>query len=167
MKCEWIDYAVDFSVIGIKFDDKPIIMGGLAMEYYGLRKHGSDVDFIVSNRDYQKLAEKYSNFRKDMWADWGIQLPEYEMFRSVYRFDYDYYAAGALEFDNYKVLSIDMLFRMKVYAMASGEKHNKDVELIKEYFNTKQNAVYKRYLEDNVDRYVNAKDGTIYNGDYY
>lgn len=167
MICEWIDSAIDFSVIGISFEDKPIIVGGLAMEYYGLRKHGSDVDFIVSNRDYLKLEKKYRNCRKDMWADWGIQAKGYEMFRSIYRFDYDYYGEGAIEFDKYKVLSIDMLFRMKVYAMDASEKHKNDVELLKQYFNQRQNATYRKYLEENVDRYVNAKDGTILNGDYY
>jgi hypothetical protein len=83
MTCELIDSAIDFSIIGIRFDDKPIIIGGLAMEYYGIRKHGSDV------------------------------------------------------------------------------------ELLKKYFNQRQNATYKKYLEENVDRYINAKDGTILNGDYY
>lgn len=32
-----IDSAIDFSVLGVNFEDKPIIVGGLAMEYYGLR----------------------------------------------------------------------------------------------------------------------------------
>jgi hypothetical protein len=167
MNSELMDSIIDFSVIGVNFDDKPIIIGGLAMEYYGLRKHGSDVDFIVSNRDYQKLEEKYRDYRKDIWGDWGIQVHGYEMFRSIYRFDYDYYGVGALEFDNYKMISIDLLFRMKVYAMKAGEKHSNDVELIKEYFNTKQNVIYKAYLEENIDRYINAKDDAIYNGDYY
>ena len=167
MTCTLIDSAIDFSVIGIDFDDKPIIVGGLAMEYYGIRKHGNDVDFIVSNRDYQKLEKRYRNCRKDMWGDWGIQTSGYEMFRSIYRFDYDYYGSGAIEFDKYKVISIDMLFRMKVYAMKSSEKHNNDVELIKEYLNKKQNPDYKKYLDENVDRYIRANDGTILNGDYY
>ena len=34
-----------------QFIDKPLIVGGLAMEYYGLRKHGDDVDFIITDRD--------------------------------------------------------------------------------------------------------------------
>jgi len=167
MICELIDSAIDFSRIGIIFNDKPIIVGGLAMEYYGLRKHGSDVDFIVSNIDYLKLEKKYRDCRKDMWGDWGIQTFGYEMFRSIYRFDYDYYGSGAKEFENYKVISIDMLFRMKVYALSAGDKHKNDVELLKDHFNKQQNIDYKKYLDENVDRYINAKEGTILNGSYY
>jgi len=167
MSREFIDAAIDFSRIGIAFTDKPIIVGGLAMEYYGIRKHGSDVDFIVSNVDYLKLEGKYRDCRKDMWGDWGIQTAGYEMFRSIYRFDYDYYGVGAIEFERYKVISIDMLFRMKVYAMNSSDKHNNDVELLKNYFNRQQNINYRKYLDENIERYVNAKDGTILNGNYY
>jgi hypothetical protein len=167
MICELIDSAIDFSTIDIQFADKPIVVGGLAMEFYGIRKHGNDVDFIVSNRDYLKLEKKYRHQRKDMWGDWGIQIPGYEMFRSIYRFDYEYYGDGAIEFDRYKVISIDVLFRMKVYAMDAGEKHKNDVELLKQYFNRRQNTAYKKYLDENVNRYIHAKDGTILNGDYY
>lgn len=38
--------------IDYTFLKKPIIMRGLAMEYYGLRKRGLNFDFIISNDDY-------------------------------------------------------------------------------------------------------------------
>jgi hypothetical protein len=43
-----IDAIIDFSKIGIVLQDKPLIVGGLAMEYRGVRKHGDDIDPIVS-----------------------------------------------------------------------------------------------------------------------
>ncbi len=40
---------------------------------------------------------------------------------------------------NYKVVNIDMLFRMKVFALGVAEKHDRDVGLLKDYYNRFQN----------------------------
>lgn len=42
------------------FSNKPILVGGMAMEYYGLRKSGNDIDLVVSDEDYQTLARTLS-----------------------------------------------------------------------------------------------------------
>ena len=158
---------IDLRKLDIKFNDKPIIVGGMAMEYYGIRKHGDDIDFIVSNCDYKKLETRYRDYRKDMWGDFGIMVNEYEMFRSMWKFDYQYFNNEAIEFDQYKVISIDMLFRMKVLAMDAEEKHKKDIELLKKYFMQYQNKEYSEYMEKNIERYLKVDKGLIINGDYY
>ena len=158
---------IDLSKLNIIFNDKPIIVGGMAMEYYGIRKHGEDIDFIVSNCDYIKLETQYRNYRKDMWGDFGVKINEYELFRSMYKFDYNYFNNGSIEFEQYKIISVDMLLRMKVFAMNSEEKHKKDIELIKEYFMKYQNKEWNDYMNKNIDRYLNMENGLIINGDYY
>ena len=158
---------IDLSKLEIIFNDKPIIVGGMAMEYYGIRKRGDDIDFIISNRDYVQLETRYRNCRKDMWGDFGVKVNEYELFRSMWKFDYNYYNNGSIEFEHYKIISVDMLFRMKVFAMDSEEKHKKDVELLKEYFMRFQNKEWNDYMNKNIDRYLKIKDGLILNGDYY
>jgi hypothetical protein len=158
---------IDLHKLDITFNDKPIIVGGMAMEYYGIRKHGDDIDFIVSNCDYKKLEARYRDCRKDMWGDFGVRINEYELFRSMRKFDYQYFNNGSIEFDQYKVISIDMLFRMKVFAMDSEEKHKKDVELIKEYFMQYQVKEYADFMEKNIERYLKCDKGLITNGDYY
>ena len=35
-----------------KFAYKPLLVGGGAMEYYGLRPRGADIDFILHEKDY-------------------------------------------------------------------------------------------------------------------
>ena len=65
---------IDLKQLGIIFNDKPIVIGGMAMEYHGLRKHGDDIDFIVSNCDYLKLEKHFRNSRKDIWGDLGIKV---------------------------------------------------------------------------------------------
>jgi len=158
---------INLEKMEIIFEDKPIVVGGMAMEYYGIRKHGDDIDFIISNRDYLKLENKYRNCRKDMWGDFGVKVNEYEMFRSMCKFDYQYFNNGSIEFDRYKIISIDMLFRMKVFAMDAEEKHKKDVELLKKYFEKQQNKEYLDYINKNIDRYLKVDRGLIINGDYY
>jgi hypothetical protein len=70
-----LEQTINIEELGYEFLDKPVIVGGLAMEYYGLRKHGDDIDFIVTERDYQRLKARFPNNRKDVWGDFGIQVP--------------------------------------------------------------------------------------------
>ena len=56
-----LETTINIQRLQYKFIDKPVIVGGLAMEYYGLRKHGDDVDFIVTDRDYQRLKVQFPN----------------------------------------------------------------------------------------------------------
>lgn len=39
-------------LIGFKFTDAPIVIGGRAMECYGIRKFGADIDLVITNSDY-------------------------------------------------------------------------------------------------------------------
>jgi len=154
-----LEVTINIQKLGYKFLDKPVIVGGMAMEYYGLRKHGDDVDFIVTDRDYQKLKTQYPNNRKDVWGDFGILINGFELFRSIYRFDHAHYSAGAIELTNYKIVSIDMLFRMKVFAIDAAQKHDSDVQLLKDYYQQFQNREYREYLERLINRYTSSENG--------
>ncbi|MDR2906364.1 MAG: hypothetical protein LBU91_00020 [Bacteroidales bacterium] len=159
---------IDFSKFDIIFEDKPIIFGGMAMDYYGIRTCGNDMDCIVSNRDYLKLDAKYRDYRKDMWGNFGVSVHNCDLFRSILKLDYSYFDRGAIELEQYKIVSIDILFQLKVFAMAAEEKHKTDVELIKQYLlNTYQNKEYVDYANKYTDRYLKAENGMIFNGDYY
>jgi hypothetical protein len=46
---------------------KPIIHGGAAMEYYGLRKRGADIDFIEYNKGFRACLRPDLDGREDMW----------------------------------------------------------------------------------------------------
>jgi hypothetical protein len=161
-----LETTIDIQRLGYEFLDKPLIVGGLAMEFYGLRKHGDDVDFIVSDRDYQRLKVKFPENRKDVWGDFGNLVNGFELFRSIYKFDHAHYSLDAIELTNYKIVSVDMLFRMKVFAMGVTEKHDHDVELLKEYYKQFQNRKYQEYLDRHVDRYVSSETG-IFVGIHY
>ena len=154
-----LEQTINIEKLGYKFLDKPVIFGGLAMEYYGLRKHGDDVDFIVTNRDYQKLKAQFPHNRKDIWGDFGIQVNGFELFRSVYRLDHAHYSLGAIELRHYYVVSIDMLFRMKAFALGVAPKHDADFQLLKSYYQRFENPEYRDYLQRHIERYTSSPDG--------
>jgi hypothetical protein len=154
-----LERMINIQKLGYEFLDKPIIVGGLAMEYYGLRKHGDDIDFIVTDQDYQRLKAKFPNNRKDVWGDFGILVEGFELFRSIYKFDHAHYSLGAIELTNYKIVSIDILFRMKVFAIGVADKHDSDVRLLKEYYQRFQNREYQDYLDRHIDRYTSSENG--------
>jgi len=161
-----LDRIIDIQKLGYEFLDKPVVVGGLAMEYYGLRRHGDDVDFIITDRDYQRLKVKFPGNRKDVWGDFGLLVNGFELFRSIYKFDHAYYSQGAIEFTRYKVVAIDMLFRMKVFALGVAEKHDRDVQLLKDYYQQFQIPKYREYMDHHIDRYVSSRDGIFLGIDY-
>lgn len=161
-----LERIIDIQKLGFEFLDKPVIVGGLAMEYYGLRKHGDDIDFIVTDRDYQRLKVQFPNHRKDVWGDFGFLVHGFELFRSIYKFDHAHYSRGAIELTNYKMVNIDMLFRMKVFALGVAAKHDSDVELLKEYYKRFQNPEYQGYLDRHVERYVSSENGIFFGISY-
>lgn len=165
-----IDSIVDLSCLGITFTSKPLIIGGLAMEYYGIRKSGKDVDLIISNQDYHAFANKYQDNRKDKWGDLGILIGKYELFRSIFRLDYGFYSEGAAEYEKYKVISLEKLFFMKAIAFDNQpeiDRYTNDHKLIMEYYFEKfQNKNYVKNAVKHEDLYVKLPDGTIYKGNY-
>ena len=165
-----IKNAIDLSVIGVSFSSKPLIIGGLAMEYYGIRKKGDDVDLIVTNDDYEALAQKYPENRIDRWGDLYVSLSHCELLRSIFRFDYDFLSDGAIEYDECKVISVEKLFFMKVLAYHNQpeiEKHTNDYKLMWDYLlKAFQNKDYVADAMKHEGEYVSVPDGKIYNGKY-
>lgn len=166
-----IKNAVDLSVFGITFTSKPLIVGGLAMEYYGIRKRGNDIDFIINNDDYKILAHKYHEDRVDRWGDLYISLSQCELLRSIFRLDYEFYSEGAIEYEECKVISAEKLFLMKVLAYENQpevEKHTKDYRLMWDFFlKAYQNKEYVANAMKHEAQYISVPDGKIFNGNYY
>ena len=109
--------SAKLQALGITFTSKPLIIGGLAMEYYGIRKHGADIDLVITNDDYQRLAAQFPHNKKDIWGDLGIVVDEFEIWRSICLLDYAFYARGAIDCGDLCVVSLDMLFFLKVLAL--------------------------------------------------
>ena len=52
---------IDLKLLDFNFLYKPLVIGGKAMEYYGLRKAGLDIDLVIHNEDHKILKNKYPN----------------------------------------------------------------------------------------------------------
>lgn len=149
----------------LSFVNKPILIGGMAMEYYEMRKAGSDIDLIIMDEDYQKLAAEYPNQRKDLYGDLGLVIDKFEIWRSIAHLDYDFFKKDAIEEEKIFIISIDRLLWTRVCAMGV-EKYRKDLELIKEYY-------YKKYTNQKYHQEALAHEksyekmnGAVFGGNY-
>ena len=48
-----INMDIDLTPLDFEFSSKPLLIGGKAKEYYGLRKAGADIDFVITAADYE------------------------------------------------------------------------------------------------------------------
>lgn len=121
----------------LHFLQKPILIGGRAMEYYGIRKSGDDIDIVITDEDYQKLALQFPEKRKDLYGDLGMAIDDFEIWRSIAHLDYDFFKKEALKKEDILVVSLDRLLWTRVCAM-DVEKYRNDLVLMREYY-------YKKY----------------------
>ncbi len=120
---------IDLAKLNFTFTTPPLLIGGMAMEYYGLRPSGRDIDFVITEADYVRLRAQYPDCLKELWGYLGVCPFEFEIWRSICLFTYEDLCAGALEEDGYRVISLEKLLFLKALGYKV-EKYRKDVELI-------------------------------------
>ncbi len=162
---EIVDKALGIHGYDFKFNTKPLIIGGLAMEYYGLRKRGQDIDLIITNDDYINLSKKYPNNKKDIWGDLGVVINDFEIWRSIALLDYNFYAEGSIEYCDYKVVSFDRLFFMRALALGV-DKYKNDFELMKQHLLKHQPIDFIEYQNKHIENYKSVPGGVIFNDEY-
>ena len=102
----------------LHFTQKPILIGGMAMEYYGLRKSGADIDLVICDEDYQALALTDPDNRKDIWGDLGVVIEPFEIWRCIMLLDYDFYIKDAI--DALLKLTAAREAKSRIYNISSG-----------------------------------------------
>ena len=120
------------------FTEKPLLVGGKAMEYYGLRQSGADIDLIAVKEDVFNLIELFPDRVKDLWGDLGVCPYEFEIWKSICLFTYDDLLENAVDEGDFLVISLEKLLLMKALAM-NIEKYLKDTQLIV------QKILFKKY----------------------
>jgi hypothetical protein len=130
---------IDLSKLNFTFSAKPLLIGGMAMQYYGLRPAGADIDFVITVKDYERLAAQYPEFLKEIWGDLGVCVFEFEIWKSICLFGYKDLAQGAVEQEDYLVISLEKLLLLKAMGMKV-EKYHHDLELIVERIAAQQYA---------------------------
>jgi len=144
---------IDLTKVNYTFLRKPLLIGGKAMEYYELRKAGKDIDFVISTEDYEELKEKYPDpeCHRDLFGDLGTMVEEFEIWKCICLFDYEFLSENAIEKEGYLIISLEKLLFLKALAMKE-EKYHKDLELIvkkifKIQYDTKLDEKYKKDLK--------------------
>jgi len=120
---------IPIETLNFHFQDKPLLIGGMAMEYYGLRKTGADIDLVISSRDHAKLKQQYPHHVKDLYGDIGICEFDFEIWNHIARFDYDELRVGAIEEPELLIISLEKLLFLKTLAIKH-EKYYQDVLLL-------------------------------------
>jgi hypothetical protein len=120
---------VPLEKLAYQFLDKPLLIGGMAMEYYGLRKAGADIDLVISLRDHANLKKLYPDHIKDLYGDIGICEFDFEIWNQICRFDYEELKEGAIEEPDMLIISLEQLLFLKTLAIKK-EKYYKDVLLL-------------------------------------
>ncbi|OOM80733.1 hypothetical protein [Clostridium sp. BL-8] len=149
----------------LSFIEKPILIGGMAMEYYDMRKAGADIDLIITDEDYQALAQKYPNERKDLYGDLGMVIGKFEIWRSIAHLDYNFFKKDAIEEENILIVSIDRLLWTRVCAMEV-EKYRNDLKLLKEYYY--KNYTNTKYHQEALlhEKSYSKMNGAVFGGKY-
>ena len=126
-----------------QFIEPPILLGGLAMEYYGLRDCGHDLDMMISQTDKNNLlqlgyplnlfggkteTEIDSTFSNILNLDLDLVI-------TLNQYNYDFFKVRATPFSNKKdllIISLEDLLLTKIFAKTYSdiEKHSTDVSLI-------------------------------------
>jgi hypothetical protein len=115
--------------LNYSFQKKPLLVGGMAMEYYGLRKSGADIDFIAEKEDVYNLIQRYPQRVKDLWGDLGVCPFEFEIWKSICLFTHADLRENAIDAGEYLVISREKLLLLKSFAMHI-EKYKLDVQLL-------------------------------------
>lgn len=121
--------SIDFKELNYNFIHKPLLIGGMAMEYYKLRKSGNDIDLVIHPDDHKILVNKYPNNIKNLYGDIGVCEYGFEIWNQICTFDYEYLNAGAIEEKEYLVISLEKLLFLKALAMEI-PKYHKDLESV-------------------------------------
>lgn len=118
-------------------EDKPVLISGRALEYYGIRQpdeqYDADYDFIISQRDYETLKDTYPNNLRDIYGDLGVTVGKWEFWTSFCAFSYDELACDAEDAGAYYVVSVPKMLMLKVLVMHQEPRRYADVVLIKEW----------------------------------
>lgn len=122
---------IDLDKLNYAFIHKPLLIGGKAMEYYGLRKSGDDIDFVVAEEDLAHLIKIYPDKIKDLSGDLGVCPFEFEIWKSISYFTYNELIQNAIERENYLVISLEKLLLLKSLTL-NIEKGLGDAKLISE-----------------------------------
>ncbi len=128
---------VPLHIIDYSFKHQPIVIGGYAMMYYGLRKAGQDVDLVVAKEDFSDMWTRFPHRRVEKFGEIGIYHKPFEIW-PVFR-GYTYWQLRKMSHEEglFRVVSLKMLYTLKMLSATDErldpvirQKYAKDLALI-------------------------------------
>lgn len=130
------------SRLNYRFTKKPLLISGKAMQYYRLRESTKDIDLVASEEDVAALAKRYPDRIKNLWGDLGVCPYDFEIWKTICTFDYDYLSQGAVDIGEVLVISRELLIFSRI-AMKK-ERYIEDAKLVMDHILDER---YKAYDE--------------------
>ena len=109
--------GIDLTKLGYSFQHKPLLIGGKAMEYYGLRKAGDDIDFVVSADDHEELLRLFPDNVKDLHGDIGVCVNDFEIWNQICLFGYPFLKEGCIQVGDICVAHLHRLLFLKALSL--------------------------------------------------
>ena len=117
-----------------KFINKPLVVGGLALEHYNIRETTHDYDYMVSPSDWIELKKIHSDKinlfggknEKDVDATINLKENPIDLISTLFQFNYNSLVKNSIDFPEYKIISIANLLLTKTL----GAVYNKDPKSI-------------------------------------
>jgi hypothetical protein len=141
---------ISLGKLDYSFRKKPLLVGGKAMEYYGLRQAGADIDLIAGKEDVYDLIKMFPERVKDLWGDLGVCPFEFEIWKSICLFTYDDLCENAIDEGGFLVISLEKLLMLKVLAMKI-DKYFRDTQLIVQEMLNRKYQLYNQVKVENDD----------------
>ena len=118
-----------------KFIKPPLVVGGLALEYYNVRKTGHDYDYVVSDADWKKLKKIYpakinlfgGKDEKEIDATINLKDVHVDLIKTLFQYDYNYLSKDSINFKTYKIISLEKILFLKTLG-AIFNKHCKSIK---------------------------------------
>lgn len=120
---------INLKSLYFSFESKPLLVGDKAMKYYGIEETDETISFIISEDDYELLAAKYPDSTEELWGDFGLSKHEMDLWKSICLFDYSFLIKGAIETEDFLIISLEKLLFIKTLMMGT-EKGLEDLRLI-------------------------------------
>lgn len=125
MKQKALEFA-DIGKLDYEFKYPSLLVAGGAMQYYGLRESTKDVDLILHQDDFDALLRKFkkqgkiitkdahSGYREkpgfvDLFGDHGIWIYQFELWDSIFNFNYEELVDGSIAEGDILVISLEKL----------------------------------------------------------
>jgi hypothetical protein len=120
------------------FINKPLVVGGLALEYYGIRNSGPNFDYIVSSKDWNNLKKAFPDKINLFGDDSKLNLYnnlQVNLILTQFKFNYDELSKNALEFEFFKIIDIEKQLLVKTLSAVNNNdiKSKNDQKFIVNY----------------------------------